>query len=323
MAEETPRPSGNGEPPKIKLNLGSSFQRPKTGPKEDQPSAGAPSIRIRPTDKKAETTRIDLAMAQPPPPSEKGETQPVRPDVGDLPKRATVRVDVPSAVKADTQRVKAETKRVDPSAISKATTMRVEVEERKKVETTRLDLASEAARKPAPKVDLRDLGETDDVFKRKTIPVGIPTPPPPAAAKPKTIQVKRPVAPPAAKPGENIITPAPAPEAVAEARKSETARIDLPPDVGDRPTTRPKTIRIKRPDGTTARKALTIARPGEGEEPAAVAAATELPTVGAEEEAGTAFSILALVAVLVTCVLLYVLAAQTIAPGLPFAGKIV
>lgn len=311
MAEETPRTNGNGEPPKIKLNLGNGFQRPKTGPKEVEPAA--PSIRIRPSDKKAETTRIDLAQAQPPP-TGKGETQQVHPDDGDVTKRTTVRVDVPPAVKADTQRVKTETKRVDPVAISKQTTMRVEVEERKKVETARLDLAAEATRRAAPKIDVRDVGDSEDVFKRKTIPVGIPTPPPAAAAKPKTIQVKRPGT------GDSVITPAPAAEAVAEARKSETARIDLPPDVGERPTTRPKTIRIKRPDGTSARKALTISRPPESEAPAEAEVA--MPTVGDEEDAGSLFSVVALVAVLVTCVLLYVLAAQTIAPDLPFAGKI-
>lgn len=317
MADEAPKTNGNGEPPKIKLDLGNGTARPKTGPRDDD--AGAPPrIRIQPTAKKTETTRIDLAQAQPPP-AAKGETQQVLPEAAEAGKRSTVRVDVPLAAKAETQRVKAETKRVDASTISKQTTVRVEGDEKRKTETTRISLPADSFRKAAPKIDVGEVaaGESEDVFKRRTIPVGIPTPPPAAAAKPKTIQVKKP----AMRPGEpSLAATPPAEETVSEAKKSETARIDLPPDVGERPATRPKTIRIKRPDGTTARKALTIARPSEEEAPVALGAA-----VGAEageEEPGTVYSVLALVALLVTCVLLYVLAAQSFAPDLPFPGRL-
>jgi cobalamin biosynthesis Mg chelatase CobN len=276
------------------------------------------SLRIKATDKKAETTRIDLSLAQPPPPiASIGDTQPVMPDVADVAKKSTVRVDAPPVVKAETQRVKSETKVFDPAAISKQTTMRVEVEEKRKVETTRISLPPDSFQKPGARADA-DAAESEDVFKRRTIPVGVPTPAPGPATRPKTIQVKKPVG----RPADSINTaPAPAAEAVSEAKKSETARIDLPPDAGDRPTTRPKTIRIKRPDGTTARKALTISRPSE-DEASALASASSAVEADGEEGPGTVFSVLALVAVLVACVVVYILAAQTFAPDLPFPGRI-
>ena len=198
------------------------------------------------------------------------------------------------------------------------TTMRVEIVDSapRKSETTRIDLA--AAAKPAPRLDMsKETGAADGLFNRGTIAVGVPTPPP--AAKPKTIQVKKPMP----RPSEPAISAsAPSPEAVSEAKKSETARIDLPPEGADRPATRPKTIRIKRPDGTSGRKSLTIARPA-GEENLITASVHTEITLDEEEGAGTAFSILALVALLVACVVVYVLAAQTIAPTLPFPGRLI
>lgn len=309
MADDAPKTNGGGEPPKIKLNLGNGITRPPATP-PPPPPATASGIRIKPSDKKAETTRIDLALAQPP--RSVGDTQPVQPDIHEAAKRATVRVDVPPVAKADTQRVKAETARVDPS---KQATMRVEVDPKRKAETTRIDLPADSFRKPARPDAATAASSTDDVFKRQTIPVGVPTPAP-TPAKPKTMQVKKPMG----RPGESTPPPTPPPaEVVTEAKKSETARIDLPPDTGaDRPATRPKTIRIKRPDGTSARKALTIARPSEDEP-------TVAPTLAGgeeDEEAGTLWSALALVAVVVACVVVYVLAAQTFAPNLPFAGRL-
>lgn len=225
----------------------------------------------------------------------------------------TTRIDLAQAVSPTK-----DTQKVDTSAASKMTTMRVEIVEpqQRKSETTRIDLAA-AAPKPAGRVDLaKEPGTSDSLFARNTMAVGVPTPPP--AARPKTIQVKKPVA----RPSEPMITTGtPTPEAVSEAKKSETARIDLPPEGTDRPATRPKTIRIKRPDGSSGRKSLTIARPA-GEEAPTISAMPS--SFDAEDEGpGTAFSILALVAVLVACVVLYVLAAQTLAPTLPFPGRLV
>lgn len=303
MADEKNLP-GDNAPPKIKLNLSSTGLPPREA---------VPPIQIRPSDKKTETTRIDLSQAQPPIASV-GDTQPVQADPAPV-KRSTVRIDVPAPVKAETQRVKSETQKVGPAAFN--ATMRVEVPEKRKSETTRIDIPADAFQKApgtAPRGPVPEGAE--DVFKRTTIPVGIPTPPPAASARPKTLAVKRPLGA-AAEKAEAAVSPAE--KAVSEAKKSETARIDLPTDLGDeRPATRPKTIRIKRPDGTTARKALTIARPDAESDTRPVS----LGSVGEEEEAGGAFSVLALVAALITCVLLYVLAAQSLAPSLPWPGRI-
>lgn len=275
MADTTPHPNGNGEPPKIKLDLSSDDTKSITGPVGDTriptPSGTPPRITIRPPEKKTETTRIDLSQAKPSP--------------------------------------KLETQKVNIAEAAKAATMRVEiVDSTHKAETARIDTG-------APKAPAARAVEpaAADVFKRSTVPVGVPTPVP-LPPRPKTIQVRKPVTP----VPEPVLTP-PSPAAESEAKKSETARIDLPADTGgEKPATRPKTIRIKRPDGTTAKKALTIARPETGSETrvASVASAAE------GEEVGGLFGVLALVALLLVCVLVYVLAAQTIAPTLPFPGKL-
>ncbi len=308
MADEKNIPPGGTEPPKIKLNLSSAM------PRENPP------VQIRASDKKSETTRLDLALAQPP---IKSDTQAVRVDPSTV-KRSTVRIETPPPAKAETQKVKTETQKVGPAHLQN--TVRVEVPDHLKAKssTTRIDIPESAfTRTPgtppqAPRLPLAD--GADDVFKRTTIPVGIPTPPPAEAigAKPKTISIKRPVAAPPATPVDAAAVQTD--KAVSEAKKSETARIDLPADSGERPATRPKTIRIKRPDGTTARKALTISRPDN--EPSTRTGSADLGEVGGEQPVGVTFSILALVAVLVACTVLYVFAAQTFAPDLPFPGKI-
>lgn len=299
MADEPTNPSGENAPPKIKLNLTSAVN---------------PTAQIRPTEKKTETTRIDLSLAKPPPAvASVGDTQPVQAEATptaspDAQKRATIRIDIPAVAKAETQKVKTETQKLSTKPLNE--TMRVEVAEPRKAETTRISIPPEAFQKQpgsTPRAVRPDVAE--DIFKRSTVPVGIPTPPPTPVAKPKTIAVKRPVEPP------TVV--APDQRAVAEAKKSETARIDLPAGTGERPATRPKTIRIKRPDGITARKPLTIARP---DAEAVVSSADTASTV--EQSVGTAFSVVALLAVLVGFVLIYVLAAQTFAPDLPFFGRI-
>ena len=102
-------------------------------------------------------------------------------------------------------------------------------------------------------------------------------------------------------------------------------------DVEETPPTRPKTIRIKRPDGTSARKPLTIARPG-GATPVskAVAPAAAASAVGVqaaldvEEDTGPGalYAVLSILALLVSLVLVYVLLGQTYAPDWPFAGRL-
>jgi hypothetical protein len=277
---------------------------------------------------KKSTLRVDAPRKPMDTQKVKGETHEIAPDVA---RKTSLRVEPPKH--SDTQAAKAETHRIQEA--SKKATMRVDsvVEQKKKSETARLEISpAELTKRSTSKITIEGEAvtrESEDVFKRRTMPVSVPTTPPPAAAKPpiagarpKTVVLRPAGGPPAAQ-GEPI-SPAP-PAAVSEARKSETARLDLPPETEEeRPATRPKTIRIKRPDGTTGRKALTIARPSE-EAIFTAEAAAEVKGgefVGAEESVGAVWSVAALAAVLVAAVLVYVLAAQTVAPNLPWPGRI-
>jgi hypothetical protein len=224
-----------------------------------------------------------IDLASAKPPPSITDKKDLPPDADDYFKRSTIRIDAPPG-------------NADTAKLSPAETV--------KRQTTRIDV-------PTP---------SDDVFKSKTIPVGIPANPPPSTAgRPKTIQMKRPTA----APGESIIvSPDTTESATAQARKSETARIDLAAAEADRPATRPKTIRIKRPDGSSGRKPLTISRP-EGSEDLTVAPSGSTETMGADEEdPGLLVGLAAIAALLVTGVLFYLLLAQTLAPTLPFPGRI-
>jgi len=253
-----------------------------------------PKINIKSAEKKSDTTRIDLSSAKPPQSIIDKKDLPA--DADDYFKRSTMRIDVPPGQGAPVGGKKSDTTRIDiPPAATDAS----------KQQTSKIDLSSAAS-------------STDDVFKSKTIAVGVPTPSPIAPpGRPKTIQMKRP----AAAPGESIIvSPESTASATEQARKSETARIDLSAEDIDRPTTRPKTIRIKRPDGTSGRKALEVARPQESE--SSVIAPSVDENLEEEDTPGVFVSIVAIAALLVAGVLLYVLLAQTMAPTLPFPGRI-
>ncbi len=207
------------------------------------------------------------------------------------------------------------------------------IEQKKKSETAKLELpASELTKRTTAKISITEASktETDDVFKKRTI--AVPVPPMPSAAppkptgiapiRPKTVTLRPPGKPIADEPGQPL---APAIDtSVSEARKSETARLDLPPETAEeRPATRPKTIRIKRPDGTTGRKALTITRPTEDTIITREARAELGGQSGfGEDQPGTGWAVAALAAVLVAAVLVYVLAAQTIAENLPWPGRL-
>jgi len=242
-------------------------------------------INIKPAEKKSDTTRIDLASAKPPPSILDKKDLPA--DAEDYFKRSTMRIDLPGA--GD-----------------------------KKAETTRIDIpppSGETAKKQTAKMDLT--GSTPEPPPVKGIPVGVPVQPSGPATRPKTLVVKRP----SATQGESIIvSPESTASATEQARRSETARIDLSAEDLDRPATKPKTIRIKRPDGTSARKALTLSRPEVEQAPSIVPTGTEASAE--EDEPGVLVGVLSIAALLVAGVLFYVLLAQTMAPDLPFPGRI-
>lgn len=297
---------------------------------------------------KKSTIRIDDVLPA------SGDTRQVAPPPApDEAMRTTMRVDDgPSNVAGDTHKVQADSGRIDQS---KRSTMRVEPVgiaretqkvkadtgalpegaglEKKKSETAKLEVpVGDLPKRSTSRItiDAAAAAEGGDVFKRKIAPVAVPSMAnePPARTptvslpRPKTMQM-RPIS---ARPtvAKSTVRPVEA-AAVTEAKKSETARLDLPPEtVDDRPSTRPKTIRIKRPDGSSARKPLMIARPEDGGGASAAA-----PVGGADvaadsgDEPGAIWAIAALLAVLATAALIYVLAAQTVAPTLPMPGRLV
>ena len=294
---------------------------------------------------KKSTIRIDANLP------DVGDTRTVAPAADSDAMRTTMRVDEMSAASADTHKVQADpmatdatkrsTMRVDAAAAPgdtrkvKSETMRVDGGlERKKSETAKLEVpVSDRAKQSTSRIaiDAATSGENEDVFKKRTPPVAVPSlSPPPAPPRTPTVSLPRPKTmvmrpavqrPVSAAPKVNVTPVAPA--AVTEAKKSETARLDLPPEtVEDRPTTRPKTIRIKRPDGTTARKPLMISRPDEaGAAPVSVAG--EMAVVETSDQPGAIFAIAALLAVLVTVGLIYLLVGQTVAPTLPIPGRLI
>lgn len=316
MAENNQETNGE-QPPKINLNgTENGAPTPKAPPPARPRPPSTRKIRVDADAPKKETTRIDLSSATAIP---KG----VAPRDEDELKRSTARIDwnsgmTPLSEEQKQQAMKKSTIRIETSEITplpesdkneaaKKSTVRVQIdEERAKGDTARLDAraiagAEEAAKKRTARIDLNEvLDESDDIFKRRTALLdaskftGVTESP----GAPRTIRIKRPETPPTTalrKPEPPVEEEAPVTMMEPDsAKKSETARIDLPPEVTDQPPTRRKTIRIKRPEGMTTSKPLVIGRTESVHEPAM--AVSSKP---AEEEAGTLFSALALVAVLV------------------------
>ena len=335
MAEEHLDSGSVKQPPKIKLGN------------------GVPGVPPAPPSK-SETTRIDISAAQ----AAKLPAGGVPKDAQDQLKKSTSRIHMPGemtplaeadrqeAIKKTTVRIETAAgmspiKEEDKQEAAKKSTVRVQIdEERAKGDTARLDaaglLVDQESKKKTSRIDLKEvLGEDEDIFKRRTALLDaskFAAAAQAGAGAPRTIKIKRPDTPPT-----TVMKPAPAEAAPAEAeavqvtpltsslegKKSETARIDLPPEVTDQPPTRRKTIRIKRPEGTSSSKPLVISRTTES-----VASESAVLAGPAAEEAGPVFSWVAIVAVLVSFVLIYALAAQVstiqtlAAPILPFPGGI-
>lgn len=317
MAENNQNAKG-GQPPKINLNGAENGASSSKVPPPARPPATS-RIKMDPNAPKRETTRIDLSDAQIP--------RGVAPRDEDDLKKNTARIDwngdmTPLSEEQKQQAMKKATIRIDSSEITplpesdkneaaKKSTVRVQIDEdRAKGDTAKLDAraiagAEEAAKKRTARIDLNEvLDESDDIFKRRTALLdaskfaGTTE----APGSPRTIRIKRPDTPPTTvlKRAEKEEPIEPVGVEQDSAKKSETARIDLPPEAVEQPPTRRKTIRIKRPEGMTSSKPLVIARTEAVREPVAGSAKP------AEEEAGTLFSALALVAVLVCIALVTV-----------------
>ncbi len=282
-----------------------------------------PDASVQATEK-AGTTRIDLGQAVPPPPATgivpdtsapTGEDEKLRTmQVGPFAEKDDLtEVSTPPAAKETTQQIILDEDDAAPGgapALKRAADLR-----ESKKRTARIDLPESA-------------GAGQEEFERTTALTSADVGEAPSAAvPPKTIKLQRPGT---AK--TKVLPRQPGPETVAdsEEKKRETARLDLPPQGDTAPPSGPKTIRIKRPDGTSARKPLAIARPGgaasmeEGAPAAAVSAigVQAAVDVGAEAGPGVVYTVLSVFALLVSLVLVYVLLGQTYAPNLPFAGRL-
>jgi hypothetical protein len=342
--EKTGNTGGKQPPPKIRINGDVAKTAPTSGGPAAPTSAPKPAIRIgKPSEAKKSTSRIDLSAATPPVVNldefSKSATIPIaiptQPE--ELAKKSTIRIDAsapvtPLAEEAKESAIKKATVRIEvPSDIqaagvvdaveaAKKTTARVIIdEERAKGDTARIEPAvpepADSAKKRTTRIDLGEISEEDqDIFKRRTTVMDASKIAGAAGEVPRTIRIKRPEG---ASPTTEIppITP-PAPQKVEAARKSETARIDLPPEAAaleeQPPPTRKKTIKIKRPGAGGTSTPIVIAKPAAGA-PQAEEAAT------GEPQPHPAFTWVAVAAILIIAILIYVLAAQvgTIADLMP------
>ncbi|MCX7010299.1 MAG: hypothetical protein NTY53_24185 [Kiritimatiellaeota bacterium] len=359
MAEEKKDQPQNPEPPKIKLNGNGKHPTDKlpTASQALPPKVKLDTAQIKmasapalvPTapasgeSRKESTLRIDLPGSNitetAPPPLARKQTSRIEvpmtiaaasPGVA---KKSTARIELPDTVVA-TSGLKKDTKKVQlpdtvveipaPSTVKKQTTPLTV-----KKQTARVDLgttviampAAQEAKKTTARIELGD-----------AIGIGKPAPEPvaPGARQiPRTVRIKQPEMPPTIslkKPPMPV--PVGTPTSAGEVRKSETARIELPPEtIVEQPVTRRKTIRIKRPgaegDEVPAPRPLTVARePGESLQPPTLTG-MKVPELEETDEPGITFTLCAIAALLIVSVLIYVLAAQTFAPNLPFPGKVV
>ena len=195
-------------------------------------------------------------------------------------------------------------------------------------ESERVGDAATVIKKPVPPLPSRetsriilDIGQQTSEIKQKTAPIAVisasePTP------GPKTIRLKRP---------STIITSAQPEEIrnavpdVQSAKKSETAKIELPPDMPlEAPATQRKTIKIKRTDrNIIAPRTVAVQRQAEARlQPETAAAQKEEHRVKVpvqepvQDEAMPVFSILAGAAVICLALLVYLLSAQAFGPKL-------
>ncbi len=226
-----------------------------------------------------------------------------------------------------------ETSRVDDDS----TTSRIKLEEKAsedeaertgelgKDSTVRVDLTEVMARAGATSPSKPEADDRESTARIEAKDDAATTAPPP-----RTVRLKRPsdlprpvsVGSDDKAPPKTVVLKKPG----TDESKQSTSRIAVPDSaIESAPPSSRKTIRIKRSAAPSSPKTLTIARPSRSAAPTLPGDADEtLRELEAEVrgEPGVAFSILAIAALLVFCVLVYVLAAQTIAPDLPFPGRL-
>jgi hypothetical protein len=274
MTEEQ-KPTTGGMPPKLNLTPPQPPAPPAAAQGEDAPATQV----VSPAPKK-QTTRIDLTAVT-------GAPTP--------PKKQTSRL---TMVPADAGQATAKTIRLAPAPAKPAA----------------LPTLPPPVPAPAPPPLTGRLVPPEEAAKSKTsrIPLEAAVGPEQAAGEqagvPKTIRIKRPGSaatwkvPKAPGPEEE------APAAPAEAAKSKTAQIDVSGIAPEAPgqATQRKTIKIRRPDGTTgptrpAGRTLQVAR---------LEPELEEELAGEVEGPGIVYSIVAIAAVCVAAFVVYVIVAQ-------------
>jgi hypothetical protein len=275
------------------------------------PQEAAPAAAPEPVAPKRQTARIDLAAAQPPPePAAKKKTSRIaltEAEAGTAPRGVTPPLTV--APTGKTIRIAPLGGPKPPAAPAPAEAPAAP----KTVPVTKPAAAEAPAKSQTSRIPLEAALAPEEAGAQAA--AGIPTPPPSTGGVPKTIRIKRPGATAAT---VKLTRPGAEPEAVptvaealtAEAVKSKTAQIDVAAIAPEEPgqATQRKTIKIRRPEGGVRPipRSVAVARL-ETEAAERLAEAASWP--------GLTFTILAAVAAVVVCVLLYVLLAQS-APGL-------
>jgi len=295
MADESTKPNG-AVPPKVTLkqNGGPATPPPDQTPTDQTPTV--PDAASAPALKKI-TTRIDFsATAIPTPTEEKKKTARVMPPL-----------DMPSPEGAEPG--------TSATEIAPSTTKTVKLKRPGELGFPGFptDVGATAAKSKTSRIIL-EAALAPEAGGDEAGAVGIPL-----RAPPKTIRIRR--------PGEPAATEPPPPPPVEEpSAKRKTSRLDVPVEKEAGPPTQRKTIRIKRPEaGGGAARTVTIARTEERPTTAtAPEAAPEAAAAPEVDEPGVVFSIVAIAALLVAGVLIYVLAAQAFpSMNLPWPGRIV
>ncbi len=133
--------------------------------------------------------------------------------------------------------------------------------------------------------------------------------------RPRTVKLKR--APVTAAPTRVLKKMPSAPS--GEDKKGATSKLDLPDTGGGaRPVTRPKTIRIRRPESAAARgQQISVARPSGTAAPTVSPAGVPAAAMVGAEAPGAGYAVMAFLAMVASLVLVYALLYQSYLPDLP------
>ncbi len=303
-----PKIKSAGSPPKIRLTpptkINSDIPRPKiklsSVPMEPKPTPA-------PTLKKVQATTPPVATKS----GGKPTIKLARPIIKKTPETVTVPpLDAPNDPSITTRIATAKPKTIKIKRPS-ATMLSPSAGINEKKETSRVDVSkalAETAKKASPPKTIK--------LKR------------PGTATLKTVTTKPRTPPSSSKPTLKTVQKKPTLKAIPKskievAKKNETSRIELPPEAMAQAPATKNTVQIKRPStsSVTGKKTFKLAKPS-----SKTTTEPELDpfpdVINIEpEETTVVFSLISLIATLVVCVLLYLLATQTIAPNLPWPGK--